>query len=74
MNEAYIIIQMQQLVNELTRLTRSSTGVNHFQIRKICVDLGDKAEALSAWSTNKSDEMPTAQWWDMYQKHKETTE
>ena len=72
MNEAYIIIQMQQLVNELTRLTRSSTGVNHFQIRKICVDLGDKAEELSAWSTNTADEMPTAQWWDMYQKHKGT--
>jgi seryl-tRNA synthetase len=69
MNEAYLIIQMQEAVNKLTRLTRASRNVDHMEIRKICVNIENYAHELWKWSMDKEDEMPIQEWRAMRDRH-----
>ena len=69
MNEAYLIIQMQEAVNKLTRLTRPSRNVDHMEIRKICINMENHAHELWKWSMDKEDEMDIEEWRAMRDRH-----
>ena len=73
MNEAYIIIQMQEAVNKMTRLTRASRNVDYLEVRKICNQLENDAHAMWQWAMNAEEAMDLESWNRMRNRHKETT-
>jgi hypothetical protein len=74
MNEAYLIIQMQEAVNKLTRLTRASRNVDYLEVRKICTQIENDAHALSQWAMNAEEAMDLVSWKLMRERHnRETT-
>jgi len=74
MNEAYLIIQMQEAVNKLTRITRSSRNVDYLEIRKICNQIENDAHAMWQWAMKAEDAMDMESWRIMRERHnKETT-
>ena len=73
MNEAYLIIQMQEAVNKMTRLTRASRNVDYLEVRKICNQLENDAHAMWQWAMNAEEAMDLESWNRMRNRHKETT-
>ena len=73
MNEAYLIIQMQEAVNKMTRLTRASRNVDYLEVRKICNQLENDAHAMWQWAMNAEEAMDLESWNLMRNRHKETT-
>jgi hypothetical protein len=72
MNDAFLIIQMQEAVNKLTRLTRGSTNVDYLEIRKVCNQIESDAYALWQWAMNAEEAMDMQQWKIMRERHRET--
>lgn len=73
MNEAYLIIQMQEAVNKLTRLTRASRNVDYIEIRSICNQIENDAHALWQWAMNAEDAMDLESWRVMRERHNKGT-
>jgi hypothetical protein len=72
MNEAYLIIQMQEAVNKLTRLTRASGNVDYIEVRNICNQIENDAHAMWQWAMNAEEAMDLESWNRMRNRHKET--
>jgi hypothetical protein len=72
MNEAYLIIQMQEAVNKMTRLTRASRNVDYLEVRKICNQLENDAHAMWQWAMNAEEAMDLESWNLMRNRHKES--
>lgn len=72
MNEAYLIIQMQEAVNKMTRLTRASRNVDYLEVRKICNQLENDAHAMWQWAMNAEEAMDLESWNQMRNRHKES--
>jgi hypothetical protein len=73
MNEAYIIIQMQDAVNKLTRLTRASRNVDYIEIRSICTQIENDAHALWQWAMDAENAMDMESWRIMRERHNKET-
>ena len=74
MNEAYLIIQMQEAVNKMTRLTRASRNVDYLEVRNICNQIENDAHAMWQWAMNAEEAMDMESWKLMRERHnRETT-
>jgi hypothetical protein len=69
MNEAYLIIQMQEAVNKLTRLTRASRNVDYLEIRNICNQIENDAHSLWQWAMNAEEALDLESWRLMRERH-----
>ena len=70
MNQGQLIINMQHLVVELEKLTRSSLEVDYYMVRKLCREMEDNANALSDWAMQQEEDMDLEAWKRMRAKHK----
>lgn len=69
MNDAQLLINMQHLIVQLERQTRSSLEVNYYQVRKLCQKMEDNAQALSDWAMNQEEKMDIDSWKRMREKN-----
>lgn len=69
MNEAYLIIQMQEAVNKLTRLTRASRNVDYIEVRNICNQIENDAHAMWKWAMDAEEALDLQSWRLMRERH-----
>jgi hypothetical protein len=69
MNDAQLLINMQHLIVQLERQTRSSLEVNYYLVRKLCREMEENAEALSDWAMKQEEEMDIDSWKRMREKN-----
>ena len=69
MNQGQLIINMQHLVVELERQTRSSLEVDYYQVRKLCREMENNAKSLADWSFDQMENMDIGAWQRMRAKN-----
>jgi hypothetical protein len=69
MNQGQLLINMQHLIVQLEKLTRSSLEVDYYQVRKICREMEENAEALSDWAMKQEEDMDIDSWKRMRAKN-----
>jgi hypothetical protein len=62
MNDAQLIINMQQIINQLEKVTRSSRLVDYVEVRELCNKLENDAHALWSWAMTAEDQMDMESW------------
>lgn len=70
MNRGQYIVNMQHTLNQLEKLTRSSTEHNYRHIRDLCDQMEDHARNLWFWSTKEEDNLSLTQWQEMDRKYR----
>ena len=69
MNQGQLLINMQHLIVQLERQTRSSLEMNYYLVRKLCREMEDNAQALSDWAMNEEEKMDIDSWKRMRAKN-----